>query len=71
MAEEPERVRGRNEAALAGGKERRALVRARGKHARTTHRTLYCPINSNLLPIAEWERRPKEGATEMEKQGDG
>ena len=29
------------------------LERARGKHARTTHHTLYCPINSNLLPIAE------------------
>lgn len=49
-AREKERPRTGKKSAK-GGKERK-------RETRTTHHTLYCPINSNLLPVAE---KDKEG----------
>jgi len=50
------------ERAAYSGKERhkgrREKESERERDTRTTHRTLYCPINSNLLPVPE---KDKEG----------
>lgn len=59
FAREKERPR-TGKKAIKGGKEKE---KERERDTRTTHHTLYCPINSNLLPVVEKDKEGR-GCTE-------